>query len=296
MLKTCGSLTRFMDGLALNFAVDFLYLKDISNNVRIGKSAFCTNSTSPSIVIEDQITGKTLKYEGDYLKLDSHDSWQFAWFPSIEEGAVLYDGFNNDKRYNGIEYAYISFLAGELFYNVVSSGSMDLPVGNRERRIMVNGLASITSLYAHSLQLLYSSIIGNQDYLLLLNKPTSSKSQVKTLDIDVTGTSTLTGLLKRPDISKHLTNGGVNIDGVYYDTSDKIMEKLRAKIPERVLENSYHEFRREIDAKKWLSVIRSENPLPLLEERMKALCTTQSKSYTISFNNPEMDLEIANRA
>lgn len=299
MLKTCGSLTRFMDGLGLNLTADFIYLKDISDKVRIGEPAFhVSHDIQPAIEISDVITGKTLRYEGDYLKLDHRNSRPFVWFPSIKEAGVLHDSFNNDLQRSGeMTIIYKPFLQSELFYEIAMVDLRSIPIGEKQRKRMIEGLFKTTFLYAHSLQMLYCAINGNRDYLLLSHGLTQSNgTQIPTLDIDVTGTSTIYGLLTNPEIRKHLTDGEVVSDGVHYDTPEKIMKALIEQIPARVLEKGYHEFRAEGAAKKKLEVIRAENPKSLLEERMKAAEPNRNKVYTIRFDNPEMDLEIINKA
>jgi len=292
MLKSYGDVSRFMDGLAINYGAEFVYLKDASGGVRVGEPHFNTRrGERPTFGVSDIVSKKTIVFEGDTLKLQQGSPFQFVWFPSIAEVGVLYDGFENDiQRQSDMQTCYQNFLHSELVFQAARKRGELL--GDETRSRLVGELGSAIYLYAHSLQLLYASVNGNRDFLMIRYRPTGvTGTEFPVLDVgEVNFDGSLDGFLEsNAGIRAHLTDGGISIGGIPYDTPEKVMKELKKHIPDELLEESYQRFKSEMVARRRLDAIRAEHPREELEVQVQEVDT--ERPHTVSLGFAREDLE-----
>ncbi len=188
---------------------------------------------------------------------------------------MLHDGFDNDIQRAGImRDEYRGMIFGDILSEVAKIRG--LPVGEEAQRRLRKDMEFPALLYAFSLELLYAGINGNRDVLLLVDPPHEvSGNRVTTLNAEgINLDGNLQGFLDaNPRLKARLTDGKVGESGRYFDTSEKILDRLRQDIPEEVLEAGYQRFRAEIDGKQRLNAIREAHPREMLIEQAKVVDT-----------------------
>ncbi len=268
MLKSYSHVSRFMDGISLNFGADFLYLNDISGAERIGASHLHTQGEKPELHIADINSKKTLVFEGDYFRFCE---LKFSWFPSIQEAGILYDGCDNvtDRQVMMQFKGYENFVFGELFFEIARLNG--LPLGEEAQHKLMRDLDFPASLYAYSLELLYANINGNRDVLMHVRSLGSTESHTPVIGAQgVNLVESLDGFLEsNPELKAHLIDGRVSGYGIRYDTPEKIIDKIKKFIPEQILEAGYQRFKSEIEARKRLDALRRQYPFEALTEQVK---------------------------
>jgi hypothetical protein len=295
MLKTYGQISRFMEGLRINYSPKFVYLKDKSGQERFGEMAIMHPPNGSShLLFFDLSTEKALAFEGNWLDAKNPDDRKFSWFPGVKEVGVLYDGFDNDlQRHADMNHNFIGFLANELFYETIIR-KMTWG-GSKEKEQLAQRMREIAPIYGASLELLYAGLNGDRDVLMLVNKPTKIKGNavpplgIESIKLD----RSLDGFLNaNPIVKAHLTDGQISENGIKYDTPEKIMERLRDYILEEVLDAGYGRFNSERDAMARLFEFRKVHSKEELEDRMKTFDRLQTP-LTISLRNERDDLRRA---
>lgn len=300
MLKTYHGISRFMDGLSVNYSLDFVYLKDQTGVERIGGASIHWMDGKSHLFLRDITSKKTLAFEGDHLA-STEEQAPFSWFPSVKEVGVLHDDFDNEgQRRADMVHNYQGFLRNELFFEAArQQGTI---VGEHERDRLMHQLSEAAFMYGHSLGLLYAGLNGNGDVLLMHQRPLCilSGTDIHNLDIgeakyplnvgEIDLDGNLEGFLElNPEVKAHLTDGELSVSGIKYDTPEKIMERLRRYIPEEVLEAGYQQFKAEREATGRLAAIRAANPRETLDEQMKEV-DVEGNPVRISLGFAQEDL------
>jgi len=292
MFKSYESVSRFMDGLAINYGAEFIYLKDISGGVRIGKPHFNTRrDETPTLGVSDVISRRTMLFEGDTLKLSQGSPFQFVWFPSVADVGVLYDGFDNDiQRHSDMLTTYRNFLHSELVFQAARNRGELL--GDETRSRLDREFEPAVFLYANSLQLLYAAINRNRDYLMIRYRPTGvTGTEFPFLDVGgVNLDGSLDGFLRiNPEFAAYLGDCQVSRSGVKFDSPEKVMEELRKHIPDELLEEGYQQFISEMEARRRLDAIRSEHPREELEVQVQEVDTEQPHVVSLGFAREDLE-------
>lgn len=293
MLRTYGEVSRFMDGLGVNYTSNFIFLKDITDRERFGKATISHKGNDrPTLFLQDISSGRVLAFEGDQLDFSHSDYRRFTWFPSVKEVGVLYDRFDNDvQRSADMTHNLFGFVANELFYETARRQGTIIDADERQQ--LIYRMHKVSWMYAFALELLYAGLNGNRDVLMVVHKPLLvSGNHIPTLDVgSVKLNGNLDGFLSaNPEVKAHLTDGKPAESGVPYDTPEKIMARLRKYLSEEVLNAGYERFKAEREAGQRLAEFRKAHPEAELEDRIKSVDTEQ-KPVLISLGFAVEDLQ-----
>jgi len=291
MLKTYGEkpydISRFMDGLAVNLGIEFMYLEDASGEIRIGKPSFIVINYNPVLELQDTESKRTIWFQGDWHdQYSSCMSGKFSWFPAIKKAGILYSkDVDEIERGEDVNTNLMSFLRYEMFLRI--AGQKNLPVGGnarsridrdepKKRETLWNDIEGPAWLYTWSFESLYAMINKNNDVLLGLYGLKNTPELPEKIEF----CDNLERFIQENPLLIEALNFGSNKEGSGdYSASIK---GLQDGILKDVLEEFYIQFVNEVRGRKMLEHLRESHPREELERKLKDVDTKHPHAINLS--------------